>query len=147
VVIYLVDIDGTVADASHRLHFIQTKPADWKSFYEACTDDLPIYNVITIIRLLRRSGATVIAVTGRSDEIKKQTDAWLLDFGVCPNALYMRKKGDHREDYVVKEEILNQIKLDWPKEDIVGVFEDRQQVVDMYRAKGLTVFQVAPGNF
>jgi len=27
------------------------------------------------------------------------------------------------------------------------VFDDRQQVVDMWRANGLTTFQVADGNF
>jgi len=31
--------------------------------------------------------------------------------------------------------------------EIGGVFEDRKQVVDMYRARGLRVFQVADGNF
>jgi hypothetical protein len=40
------------------------------------------------------------------------------------------------------------VESDW-REDlpILGVFEDRQQVVDMYRAKGLRVFQVADGKF
>jgi hypothetical protein len=33
------------------------------------------------------------------------------------------------------------------KETIGGVFEDRQQVVDMYRARGLRVFQVDKGHF
>ena len=30
---------------------------------------------------------------------------------------------------------------------VVGVFDDRQQVVRMWRALGLTVFQVAEGDF
>ena len=30
---------------------------------------------------------------------------------------------------------------------VVGVFDDRKQVVRMWRALGLTVFQVAEGNF
>jgi hypothetical protein len=63
------------------------------------------------------------------------------------SGLYMRKAGDHREDCVVKAELLEQILLDWSNQDIGGVFEDRQQVVDMYRAKGLRVFQVAKGDF
>ena len=33
------------------------------------------------------------------------------------------------------------------KENIVGVFDDRQKVVDMWRKNGLTCFQVADGNF
>lgn len=27
------------------------------------------------------------------------------------------------------------------------IYDDRQKVVDMWRSKGLTCFQVAPGNF
>ena len=33
------------------------------------------------------------------------------------------------------------------KEDIVTIYDDRQQVVDMWREEGLTAFQVAEGNF
>ncbi|PPK92349.1 hypothetical protein CLV92_11595 [Kineococcus xinjiangensis] len=31
--------------------------------------------------------------------------------------------------------------------DVLAVFDDRQSVVDAWRAIGLTVFQVAPGKF
>lgn len=60
--------------------------------------------------------------------------------------LYMRRAGDHREDSVVKAELVDEIIQSWPMA-VTGVFEDRKQVVDMYRAKGLRVFQVAEGNF
>jgi len=61
--------------------------------------------------------------------------------------MYMRISGDHREDFVVKAELFDRIKAQYPKETIGGVFEDRQQVVDMYRARGLRVFQVDKGAF
>jgi hypothetical protein len=48
---------------------------------------------------------------------------------------------------VVKSELYDQILLNFPKPIIGGVFEDRQQVVRMYRDRGLKVFQVADGNF
>ncbi len=35
----IFDIDGTLADCSHRLHHIQKDPADWDGFYEACEDE------------------------------------------------------------------------------------------------------------
>jgi len=54
-------------------------------------------------------------------------------------------KGDGRKDAVVKREIFDrEIRDNWR---IVGVFDDRQQVVRMWRALGLTVFQVAEGDF
>ena len=33
------------------------------------------------------------------------------------------------------------------KDDVFAVFDDRQQVVDTWRANGLTCFQVADGDF
>lgn len=149
--IYIFDIDGTLADISHRLHFIQQKPADWRGFFAACDKDQPIADVILTAQILAQN-SELIYVTGRSDECREATVAWLKQHK-CPTwarHVYMRKSGDHREDHLVKAELLEQLTADWRVPEcfkIAGVFEDRQQVVDMYRAKGLRVFQVADGNF
>lgn len=151
--IYLFDIDGTLANCEHRLHFIQDKPADWNSFFMAADEDEPIWETITIARSLFASGHTILLTTGRSDVSRTITAAWMAKYRVPHSGIYMRKTGDHREDNVVKSELLDQMlqkhpqSPDRPKDKIAGVFEDRQQVVDMYRARGLRVFQVAPGNF
>ena len=149
--IYIFDIDGTLADISHRLHFIQQKPADWRAFFAACADDKPIVDMVYLARIISRSGHVVVYVTGRSDECREATVAWLVkhDLPAPYRKVYMRKAGDHREDHIVKGELLDEVGTDFPPShyQIIGVFEDRQQVVDMYRARGLRVFQVAPGNF
>ena len=145
--IYLVDIDGTVADLSHRRHFIEQKPKDWDGFFKAAADDKPIFEVITVIRALHKAGNTIINVSGRSEDIRDITEAWLTKYRVPHCALYMRKSNDQREDNIVKSEILDQIIKDYPGKEIGGVFDDRNQVVDMFRARGLKVFQVAPGDF
>jgi hypothetical protein len=59
--------------------------------------------------------------------------------------LYMRPTGDNRKDSLVKEEILRHEIL--PNYYIEFALDDRQQVVDHLREMGLTVFQVAPGNY
>lgn len=145
--IYLIDIDGTLANIEHRLHFIQQKPADWPGFFKACPGDTPIEEVIEVCKSLTSYGNSLIMVTGRSDEVRKETEDWLLKHGVLFNNLLMRKAGDYREDFIVKCELLDQILKERDLGEIGGVFEDRQQVVDMFRARGLRVFQVAPGNF
>jgi hypothetical protein len=143
--IYIFDIDGTLADISHRLHFIQEKPADWRGFFVACPEDKPISEVIEIAKALAPRHSIKL-ITGRSDEIEQQTSLWLNQQGIFFSDLLMRKSGDHREDSVVKAELLDRL-LTYATEPIAGVFEDRKQVVDMYRAKGLRVFQVAEGDF
>ena len=32
----IFDIDGTLADTSHRAHYMQQKPKNWKSFFDEC---------------------------------------------------------------------------------------------------------------
>ncbi len=57
----------------------------------------------------------------------------------------MRQEGDTRKDVLVKQEIYErEIK---GRYNVLFVLDDRQQVVDGWRALGLTVFQVAPGDF
>jgi hypothetical protein len=145
--IYLVDIDGTIADLTHRLPLIQKEPADWDAFYMAAGEDKPIWEVITVVRALFDSGQRVIMSSGRSEISRAITVEWLRQYRVPYHGLYMRKANDHREDNVVKSELLNNITSDNPTLTVGGAFEDRQQVVDMYRARGLRVFQVAPGKF
>jgi len=57
----------------------------------------------------------------------------------------MRQAGDKRRDSIVKLELFDRHVRDYY--DIAFVLDDRQQVVDAWRVIGLTVFQVAPGDF
>jgi phosphoglycolate phosphatase-like HAD superfamily hydrolase len=143
--IYIFDIDGTLADISHRLHFIQQEPKDWRGFFAACPKDKPIPEVVAICKALAPD-YSIKLITGRSDEIRDETGLWLNQQGIIFSDLLMRQAGDPREDSIVKAELLDSL-LTYTAEPIAGVFEDRKQVVDMYRSKGLRVFQVAEGNF
>jgi hypothetical protein len=69
----------------------------------------------------------------------------MADFGVDFNALYMRSHSDHRQDSIVKVELLAQIRKDFGEPYLW--FDDRKQVVDAIRAEGVRVLQVAPGDF
>jgi hypothetical protein len=61
----------------------------------------------------------------------------------------MRKEGDFRPDDVVKPELLNDFleKSKLNKDVILMVFEDRNIMVKKWREMGLTVAQVAEGDF
>lgn len=147
--IYIFDIDGTIADLSHRLHFIQQDKPDWDAFFNAAGDDKPIFEVITVARALSTAGHPIVYSTGRSEVIRNITDRWLAKYRLPKGTMFMRSAGDHREDNVVKGELLDKIMHLYGAwlGGYGGVFEDRQQVVDMYRARGLRVFQVAKGDF
>ena len=142
--IFIVDLDGTICNLEHRLHF------NWEGFHAACSDDAPIWPVITVVRALAASGHTIAYATGRSTDTAKLSTDWLRKFRLpTPNNMYMRNYGDWREDFVVKSELLDKILAFYEvkPEDLGGAFEDRQQVVKMYRERGVKVFQLAEGAY
>ena len=142
---YIFDIDGTLADCSHRLHFIHPRPAkDWRAFFAACGGDAPIQHMVELAINLYDCGQIVL-VSGRSDECREQTIEWLGNQGIIFDALYMRKAGDHRNDDILKSELLDQLLADGFKP--IMAFDDRDRVVRMWRSRGIPCAQVAEGDF
>jgi predicted kinase len=132
----LVDIDGTVALINGR------SPYDVTRVHE----DLPNLPVIAAVRAMHAAGHRIVFCSGRTDDCRDATQNWIATHvGVPYEGLFMRVTGDSRRDSVIKREIFDrEIRTRY---QIVGVFDDRDQVVRMWRALGLTVFQVAEGNF
>lgn len=148
---YIFDIDGTLADCSHRLHYITGDTTNWDAFYAACFGDAVIKNVAEVFKALGDYEDNVlILLTGRSNRVYEETSDWIwVHFELSSYngdvELFMREDTDHRPDWQVKREIYEREIKD--KYNVIGVFEDRQQCVDMWRSLGLTCFQVAKGNY
>jgi phosphoglycolate phosphatase-like HAD superfamily hydrolase len=144
--LYIFDLDGTLADCRHRLHYI---PHDWPAFHAACVYDQPIMsNIKTLHTLYYAANCDVWIVSGRNECARAATMHWLEQHNIWVEneELMMRADGDFRPEDVVKQEVLDNM-LDEDRARIVAVFDDRQRVVDMWRRNGVTCFQVAPGNF
>lgn len=142
---WIFDIDGTIADCSHRIHHIQKSPKDWRAFFAATHLDAPIPHIIELAQTLASAGCNIVYVSGRSDECENQTAAWLDMHALPRGPLYMRKAGDHRDDDVIKTELLAQLRADGY--DPIMAFDDRDRVVATWRANGIPCAQVAEGNF
>jgi FMN phosphatase YigB (HAD superfamily) len=143
----IFDLDGTLADCSHRLHFIQSKPKNWKAFFAGMEHDTPIKPTIDILRNLYPQNR-IIFCTGRPDTHYNETFSWLHKHVVTWYGdlwLYMRAKGDGRPDYEVKLDLLSTMRADGFDPKVA--FEDRDQVVDMWRRNGLICYQVAKGTY
>ncbi len=156
--LYIFDLDGTLALINQRRHFVERERGkqDWPAFYAACVDDTPNEPVIRVMESLRRF-ADVWIFSGRSDEVRHQTVAWLVkhtsfsssDFDSAfgpQDVLTMRSEGDYTADDVLKKQWLDAM-LDDDRRRLVAVFDDRARVVAMWRAAGLTCLQVADGEF
>jgi len=138
----ICDLDGTLADCTHRRHYVESKPKDWDAFYAGVGDD-PVNKVVQ--KTLYTMDYEVVFCTGRPERCRADTVAWLeRHMAFLTYTLLMRKDGDYRADYIVKQEILDN-RID--KDKVLFVLDDRQQVVDMWRRNGLVCFQVAKGDF
>lgn len=168
--IVIVDMDGTLADCSHRRrskekncqkckgtgHFQDADclecdgkghvtGTDWKFFYtpELILDDKPIKAVLDLVKALFLTH-TILIVSGRSSDIAAEgTVAWLKKHDVPYDHIFMRSGGDHRDDVEVKQDILNML----PKDKIAFSIDDRNRVVKMWRDNGITCLQAAEGDF
>lgn len=140
----IFDIDGTLADTRHRQHYMLTKHKNWPAFYAAMSDDPPRSDVVELLRALAASYRIVLC-SGRPANYRDATVTWLKDHRIPFWDLHMRAEGDFRDDTVVKREMLSLIRV--VHGDPFLVVDDRDKVVAMWRAEGLTCLQCAPGDF
>lgn len=138
----IFDLDGTLALTEHRAHFLQQQPKDWRGFYAACDGDAPNRPIIELLKSLYLQGHKIEIWSGRSDEVLGKTAAWLCKEHLGSIRIRMRAAGDHRPDTTLKAEWLDALPT---PPDLV--FEDRDSMVAMYRARGIVCCQVAPGDF
>ena len=143
------DLDGTLADITNRMNLSlkSNGKIDWTKFFnpENIRLDLPNMKVIRMAKILKSKGFKIFIFSGRSDQTKEATEKWLEKYDVPFDLLKMIPMGDNIKDSILKENWLREV-FDSP-DDIFAVFDDRQQVVDMWRSYGIQVFQVAEGNF
>lgn len=132
----IVDIDGTLAHMSDR------SPYDYS---DKVLEDTLDTNVLEALLGAKAHGNRVIIMSGREDVCQEVTQTWLRNNGVPFDELHMRPSKDGRPDWIVKDELIRGFVEN--KYYVTFCLDDRQQVVDHYRAMGLKVFQVQPGDF
>lgn len=140
--IVICDLDGTLSSASWRLPFVKNK--DWKGFYDRIPFDRPNQEVLRFLHSRDAAGGKTIYLTGRPEDYRDITSDWLRRHGLRDSPLLMRRSGDFRPDYVVKEEILD-TKL--KSMEVELVIEDRTNVIAMWKRRGFRVWEIRdPGH-
>lgn len=142
---WIVDIDGTVANTEHRIHYITNGHKDWAGWHANAHLDKPIEQMVELLEMAVTAGIQIVLCTGRDEKCREDTVGWFYDNNIPFDELYMRKAGDRRDDDTVKYELLQQIRADGY--DPILVFDDRDRVVKMWRSQGLRCFQVQEGDF
>lgn len=135
----LVDVDGTLADCSHREHYVSTEgKKDWNMFFNLTPFDPARQDVLDLIETKYKNLPKII-VTARDESWRPHTEKWLKEAGVTFENILMRQKNDKRKDTEVKQEILD---MYCNIDRIKAVVDDRPCVVSMWKDNGLFVEDV-----
>lgn len=144
----VVDIDGTVADCEHRRRSSMVNgKLDWSKFLDPFNvgKDTPIISTMEMVKPYAETH-DIVFVSARDESLRDVTEEWL-DIHLIPGIrkyqrLIMRPAGDHRDDTIVKKEILDKY---LEKSKITVCFDDRPKVIRMWRENGLNVVDVGKG--
>ncbi len=162
----IIDLDGTLCNIDHRLHFVKPKTVvvkedlnavagsvliyegkpkpDWKNFFDNMTYDTPNKWCKDIVALCAQR-YDIILCSGRPDDYKKVTQEWLHTNDIKYDALFMRRRSDFRKDFIIKEQILDFEIL--TRYNPVFAIDDRSSIVKMWRDRGITTLACADGDF
>lgn len=143
--IIVFDIDGTLADMEHRRHWFDGGRKNWDAFFAAQHLDPTHEEIVWMAHQFYETGNTIIICTGRNEGHRKVSEEWLAKFDIKYAKMYMRPFKDHRQDGIVKVELLEQIRKEFGEPYLW--IDDRNQVVKAIRDQGVRVLQVCEGDY
>jgi hypothetical protein len=131
----IFDIDSTLADVQHRVHWLEGAWRDYGSFFSDAVDDTVLEQGAALVHEAARE-CEVAYVTGRPEWCRADTLWWLREHGLPLGPLMMRHNGDHRPARIAKVELLAQLA---EGRVIAVVVDDDDQVVKAYQQQGWPV--------
>jgi hypothetical protein len=107
-VIAVFDIDGVLADATHRQHLVAARPKDWDGFFALVGDDALLVAGRERLRELAREHEVVL-LSGRPERTRADTEAWLARHGIGYARLVLRRDDDFRPAPELKARLIARI--------------------------------------
>jgi hypothetical protein len=160
----ICDIDGTLMNVEVRRQLAvkmkgkDDKRMNWDVFLDPnnmTALDTPNWDVVEVIKKLNGDRDTIIFTSARNERHRQASlfqieKKCLISMRISPysekgNRLYLRADDDFRPDDITKREIYEKIVRDGFEPELV--FDDRDQVVKMWRDLGLPCYQVRAGDF
>jgi hypothetical protein len=138
------DIDGVLANAAPRQHFITEGNHDWKSFFESCGGDEVIPETVKALELIS-SDVTRVLLTGRPGVVQEQTVGWLEKKNIPWDLLIMRDRGEYLDSLVFKRQSVRRLKV--MGFEVALAFEDDPLNHQMFVEEGVPCMYVHSGYY
>ena len=146
---WVFDLDGTLSNCDHRIQYAQSR--EWDEFHARLMDDKPRRNVVRFFQSVNKADELTVVLTGRPERYMVNTLRWMKKHDIVPWKLLMRHNNDYRPDAEMKlamlEGFCKSMGFKPPAKSIVAALEDRDKVVEAFRAVGIETWQVAQGGY
>lgn len=140
----IVDIDGVLADASHRQHLLAGPVPDWRSFYERGVDDEPVAAMAALLAALR-TDRTVAMLSARPMWAQRDTVGWFERHGIRWDLLIMRESPSALDAPSFKARSVGELRSHGLVPSLA--FDDDPRNVAMFEAEGVPCVYVHSGYY
>lgn len=131
----ILDHDGTLCHVSPN-----RSPYDGTHSHEDTKNEI----VCEYASFLKQMGYTIFIFSGLEDKYRTQRENWLSANGVKYDYLYMRTTGDHRKDFIIKQELYEEHIKD--KYFVHVIVDDRPMMQRHWIDKGFSKRLFSVGN-
>ncbi len=140
----LIDIDGTLSDASARQHFLANDRKDWNGFFDACGDDPIIEHTAALLGVIDPA-YTAVLLTARPLRVREVTVAWLARYDLRWDLLVMRRHGDFTASHDSKSRAVAELRAHGF--DLRLAIDDDPRNVTMFRELGIPCVELLSGYY
>ena len=142
--VVIFDIDGVLADASARQHFLKGVRPDWDAFFANCHEDPLIEEAARLLHVVD-GRYSIVLMTGRPVSVMELTIGWLNRYELRWDLLIMRDYGDYTAARHFKARETGRIRQAGLTP--VLAFEDDLRNVNMFQADGIPCVYLHSGYY
>lgn len=138
------DIDGVLADNSHRLAQLHPETPDWDAFHDAQHLDPPIQEQVTLLNMMLEGGFRVVLLTSRPEHYRQATVDWLATHGIEYHRLLMHPQWEVDTHARFKQGALSNLRLQF---NVRLVIDDSPETIAVARSLGIPALYIHSGYY
>ena len=129
--VVFLDIDGVLADNTHRLNYMFDKDYDkFYSYNEVVKDGIIARGRFLAVMYAYCDDFDIVLVTGRNESCKQATVDWLRMAAMPYDRILMRGHDDHREASELKPELIRDYISEHPECTPIMFIDDEELTVE-----------------
>ena len=139
----IFDLDNCISDDGWRIPRIDWRATNPDKRYDVYHQLAP-FDMAKHLDVIRQVEGELIIFTARPLSIRASTEEWLRRRDLVPKVMIMRNPGDHRGSTMIKESMLSELHwYDVDVKDVTAAFDDREDIVKMYRSHSIDAHLLA----